>query len=54
MSEVFHGNSDGNQLNASADKSQVYGLKGNDTLISDGKSEVPLIGGSSAVRTTTS
>ena len=46
MSEVLHGSAGVNQLNVSADKTQVYGLSGNDTLISNGKSEVLLIGGS--------
>ena len=45
MAKVLHGDAGGNQLNASADKTQVYGLKGNDTLISDGKSDVLLVGG---------
>ena len=40
--------SDGNanQLNTTTNKSQVYGLAGNDTLTADGKSNVLLIGGS--------
>ena len=46
MTEVLHGNASGNQLNVTADKTQAYGLSGNDTIISDGKSEVLLIGGS--------
>ena len=46
MAKVLHGDANGNQLNASENKTQVYGLKGNDTLISDGKSDVLLIGGS--------
>ena len=46
MSRVLYGDTGGNQLNASADKTQVYGLSGNDTLVSDSKSDVLLIGGS--------
>ena len=46
MAKVIHGDTGGNQLNASADKTQVYGLAGNDTLVSDSKSDVLLIGGS--------
>ena len=46
MAKVLHGDANGNQLNASENKTQIYGLKGNDTLISDGKSDVLLIGGS--------
>lgn len=46
MAEVLHGNASGNQLNATTNKSQVYGLAGNDTLTSDGKSDVLLVGGS--------
>ena len=46
MAKVIHGDTGGNQLNASADKTQVYGLSGNDTLVSDSKSDVLLIGGS--------
>ena len=46
MAEVIHGGASTDQLNARADKSQVYGLSGNDTLISDSKSDVLLIGGS--------
>ena len=46
MADVLHGNASGDQLNARADKTQVYGLKGNDTLTSDGKSDVLLVGGS--------
>ena len=32
MAEVLFGDKAGNQLIVSADKTQVYGLKGNDTL----------------------
>ncbi len=46
LAEVLHGDASGNRLNAGADKSQVYGLKGNDTLTSDGKRDVLLLGGS--------
>ena len=46
MAKVLHGDAGGNQLNASVDKTQAYGLKGNDTLVSDGKSDVLLVGGS--------
>ena len=46
MAQVLHGDGQNNQLNARADKSQVYGLQGNDTLTSDGKSNVLLVGGS--------
>ena len=46
MAEVIHGNASGNQLNAVADKTQVYSLKGNDTLISGDKKDALLIGSS--------
>ena len=46
MAEVLHGNPGNNQLNATANRTQVYGLAGNDTLTSDSKSDVLLIGGS--------
>ena len=46
MAEVLHGYASADLLNARADKSQVYGLKGNDTLTSDNKSDVLLVGGS--------
>ena len=46
MAKVLHGDAGGNQLNVSVDKTQAYGLKGNDTLISDNKSDVLLVGGS--------
>ena len=46
MADVLHGNPGNNQLNATANRTQVYGLAGNDTLTSDGKSNVLLVGGS--------
>ena len=46
MAEVLHGDATANQLNARNDKTQVYGLKGNDTLTSGVKSDVLLVGGS--------
>ena len=46
MAEVLHGNVSSDQLNARNDKTQVYGLKGNDTLTSNNKSDVLLVGGS--------
>ena len=46
MAKVLYGSGGGEQINASADKTQVYGLKGNDTLTSDNKSDVLLVGGS--------
>ena len=46
LAEVLHGDATANQLNARNDKTQVYGLKGNDTLTSGGKSDVLLVGGS--------
>ena len=46
MAEVLHGDANGNQLNAAENRTQVYGLQGNDTLTSDGKSNVLLVGGS--------
>ena len=46
MSEVLHGKAGGDQINASVDKTQVYGLSGNDTLISDKKVDALLVGGS--------
>ncbi len=45
MAKVLHGDASGNQLNVSEDNAQAYGLKGNDTLISDNKSDVLLVGG---------
>ena len=50
MADVLHGTPGNNQLNATANRTQVYGLAGNDTLTGDGKSEVLLIGGSGNVR----
>lgn len=46
MAEVIHGDAYGNNLVAYENRTQVYGLAGDDTLSSDGKSEVLLIGGS--------
>ena len=46
MAEVIHGNASGESLSASADRTQVYGLAGNDTLTSNGRSNVLLVGGS--------
>lgn len=46
MAEVLYGNENNDMLNANSDKTQVYGLKGNDTLINNNKSNVLLIGGS--------
>ena len=46
MADVLHGTPGNNQLNATANRTQVYGLSGNDTLASDGKSDVLLVGGS--------
>ena len=46
MAEVLHGNVSSDQLNARNDKTQVYGLAGNDTLTSGNKSDVLLVGGS--------
>ena len=46
MAEVLFGDKAGDQLIVSADKTQAYGLSGNDTLISDNKSDALLIGGS--------
>ena len=46
MAEVLHGNASNNQLNATENRTQAYGLSGNDTLTSDGKSDVLLVGGS--------
>lgn len=45
MAKVIYGTAGDNQLNAT-DKSQVYGGAGNDTLLSDGKREFLLVGGS--------
>ena len=46
MADVIVGNVVGDVLVALDDKTQIYGLKGNDTLSSGGKNEVRLIGGS--------
>ncbi len=46
MSDVLHGNAGEDIINVSEDKTQVYGLKGHDTLVSGGYSHVLLIGGS--------
>ena len=46
MAQVLHGDANGNQLNAAENRTQIYGLSGNDSLISNGKSDVLLIGGS--------
>ena len=46
MAEVIHGNSRGNQLHVTKDKTQAYGLAGNDTLISNNSKDALLIGGS--------
>ena len=46
MAKVLHGNEGDNLLNAIENKTQVYGLEGNDTLLSDNKSDVLLVGGS--------
>ena len=46
MAKVLHGDATANQINAGSDKTQVYGLAGNDTLTSDNKSDVLLVGGS--------
>ena len=46
MAEVIHGAATGDNLAVSANKTQVYGLAGSDTLTSDSKSDVLLIGGS--------
>ena len=46
MTEILHGTADDNKINVAADKTQAYGLSGSDTIISDGKSDVLLIGGS--------
>ena len=46
MADVIVGKSTKDKLVAFEGKTQIYGLAGNDTLISDNKSEVLLIGGS--------
>ena len=45
MAEVLHGGAGANQISVTANKTQAYGLAGNDTLTSTGKSDVILIGG---------
>ena len=42
----YFGNTSGDQINVGANKTQAYGLAGNDTIASDGKSDVLLVGGS--------
>ena len=46
MAEVLHGGAGANQISVAANRTQAYGLAGNDTLTSNGKSNVLLIGGS--------
>ena len=46
MAEVLHGKATGDNLAVSANKTQVYGLAGNDILTSANHSDVLLIGGS--------
>ena len=46
MAKVIHGGGASDQLIVTADKTQAYGLSGNDTIISGGNSSVLLIGGS--------
>ena len=46
FAEVVVGKASDNKLNAKEDKTQVYGLAGNDTLNSDRKADALLIGGS--------
>ena len=50
MSEVLVGKKTGDNLTAIGNKTQVYGLAGNDTLTSNGKSNVLLVGGSATTR----
>lgn len=45
MAEVLVGKKTSNNLTVIGNKTQVWGLAGNDTLTSNGKSEVLLIGG---------
>ena len=45
MAEVLHGKAGADQINVKEDKTQAYGLSGNDLLLSDNKSEVLLVGG---------
>ena len=46
MADVIAGKASNDSLGAMEDKTQIYGLKGNDTLSNGGKSDVLLIGGS--------
>ena len=46
MAEVLFGDKAGDRLVVSESKTQAYGLSGNDTLFSDNKSDVLLVGGS--------
>ena len=46
MSEVLVGKEENDKLGVIANKMQVYGLTGNDTLVSNGKNDVLLVGGS--------
>ena len=46
MADVIVGKTKKDKLVAFEGKTQIYGLTGNDTLISDNKKEVHLIGGS--------
>ncbi|MBR6888052.1 MAG: hypothetical protein IKN16_06355 [Selenomonadaceae bacterium] len=46
MADVIAGKASNDSLGAMEDKTQIYGLKGNDTLGNNGKSDVLLIGGS--------
>ena len=46
FAEVLVGTSSDNVLIVTTDKTQTYGLAGNDTLVSSGKSDAQLIGGS--------
>ena len=46
MAEVLHGGAGANQISVATNRTQAYGLAGNDTLTSNGKSNVLLIGGS--------
>lgn len=46
MARAIHGDSSSDQINVSENKTQAYGLAGNDTLLTDNKKDVLLIGGS--------
>ncbi|MBR3497614.1 MAG: hypothetical protein IKO05_01315 [Selenomonadaceae bacterium] len=46
MADVIVGKSTKDKLVTAEDKTQVYGLAGSDTLISDGKNKILLVGGS--------